>query len=713
MIVPLYILLLGIAAGITGIYTQHMLHPLGYVPDLQAAIALTAGAAAIYLCIQLLFFSMLKLFRPSQGAIPYVSECLSQLGALLLLLPVLGISLSLPHPALEKAEPFLFLGAFVILHGFFKLLTLFSATQTEEGSLGGFLGWGIAAGSSALVALIAFGAWQSALLEARRVALEAAQSFRLGDAYVQAQAIEEGAIVTLDLPEDRGAGMLFRWAPHPELSETVRQAWITLEFNANPPVLQQEVLPLNPASWQDLRLDIARIPEGATHCSIQWFTSEQPAWIAQTGLRPPEPSDEKILLAGPHAMERRAADPDPDVIIIALDGLGQEHIGHLGYNRNITPGLDALAAQGLSFDNMFTPAAEGPATIMSLFTGMPPLQHGYLAGHTGNLSRDIPLLAELLRERGYFTGAFTEGARPEQEDLPFGSGFERGMGYYDPSYPMTASRAADGPGAITQITHAGSKRTLDKAQAWIAAHNDMKYMAFIRLTELQAPRWQSRHGLGFAGPRPAAARPIDRYDTMLQDVDQHLDAFLREVRAQSEREPLIVVMGSYGLDFTEPGRGTWRRGGPGVPRMGESSLRVPLILAGPGVDPGLREDIRSLLDLTPTLHALLGLESDMAAEGQSLLHVVEGDRPISVMGNPVSLSLRSLQWRYIWHSGRAPFTREMLESPSQELIDVIRLHNNIAQPANVLSREASTVNRFRQILTEHLESQSGIAYTDN
>ena len=41
---------------------------------------------------------------------------------------------------------------------------------------------------------------------------------------------------------------------------------------------------------------------------------------------------------------------------------------------------------------------------------------------------------------------------------------------------------------------------------------------------------------------------------------------------------MVVVTSLYGLDFTEPDRGAWRRGAAGRPSLREPSLRVPLLM---------------------------------------------------------------------------------------------------------------------------------------
>ncbi|HEX6882523.1 MAG TPA: sulfatase-like hydrolase/transferase [Planctomycetota bacterium] len=101
----------------------------------------------------------------------------------------------------------------------------------------------------------------------------------------------------------------------------------------------------------------------------------------------------------------QAEPPRPSVLLVSIDTLRADHVGLYGYERDTTPFLDSLGAEGLVFENAFTPAAWTLVAHMTMLTGLNPKQHGVDRAERA-LSPDAPLLAERLRAAGYQTLGF-------------------------------------------------------------------------------------------------------------------------------------------------------------------------------------------------------------------------------------------------------------------------------------------------------------------
>ena len=102
----------------------------------------------------------------------------------------------------------------------------------------------------------------------------------------------------------------------------------------------------------------------------------------------------------------------PNVVYIVMDDMGFAHLGCYGSDIN-TPNLDALASDGLRYNNFHTTAvcsatrtslltganhhAAGCANVVELATGAP--------NATGNLHPEYATIAEILHEYGYATFA--------------------------------------------------------------------------------------------------------------------------------------------------------------------------------------------------------------------------------------------------------------------------------------------------------------------
>ncbi|HEX5009741.1 MAG TPA: sulfatase-like hydrolase/transferase, partial [Planctomycetota bacterium] len=134
-----------------------------------------------------------------------------------------------------------------------------------------------------------------------------------------------------------------------------------------------------------------------------------------------------------HAPAERGGLPpprrQPSFLVIVLDAFARRYAGRVVNGQLVTPALDALSANGVTFADATAPASYTLASIGSLLTGQAPLTHGVLStvdgeGHVRRLAPDAPLLAAELRARGWHTAALltnpNTGARHG-----FGAGFER------------------------------------------------------------------------------------------------------------------------------------------------------------------------------------------------------------------------------------------------------------------------------------------------
>jgi arylsulfatase A-like enzyme len=95
------------------------------------------------------------------------------------------------------------------------------------------------------------------------------------------------------------------------------------------------------------------------------------------------------------------ADVRPNILVIMADDLGFSDLRCYGSDID-TPNLDALAKNGLRF-TQFHNASRCCPTRAALLTGRYPHEVG-LRSNGASLSKDVPTLAEILRDNGYHTG---------------------------------------------------------------------------------------------------------------------------------------------------------------------------------------------------------------------------------------------------------------------------------------------------------------------
>jgi arylsulfatase A-like enzyme len=323
--------------------------------------------------------------------------------------------------------------------------------------------------------------------------------------------------------------------------------------------------------------------------------------------------------------------PRPSLILISIDTLRADRLGSYGYERDTSPALDALAARGVRFETVIAEASWTLPSHMTLFTGLSPSVHG-VTSDDRRLSPEIPTLSEVLRANGYRTFAFTGGLYVAP-NFGFGRGFE--------SYASALQDYTSGAERPIPLATA-----LDRAAHRIAAVDPGgPFFAFIHTFDVHCPydppetyaaKFDSRPKgdhvetadrcgdphFNEMDLTPGQARFLsDRYDAGIRHADDLLGAFLEQLDQRGVLErTFVVVVSDHGEEFLEHGK------------IGHQAslfiecLRIPWIVAGPGLAPAVVREPVGLADVMPTLLALLDVPAP-ETEGVSMLAAMRGERP--------------------------------------------------------------------------------------
>ena len=182
----------------------------------------------------------------------------------------------------------------------------------------------------------------------------------------------------------------------------------------------------------------------------------------------------------------------PDVVVVLLDDLGYSDFGCFGAEIR-TPNIDALARRGLAFSNYTTVPMCTPARA-ALLTGKNPHavgagwltfnSPGYPGYRAGEISRDAPTLAELLRESGYSTYAvgkwhntadYNVTPAADRSSWPLQRGFDRFYGFLGGETHYFAPATLFSDNAMLERDTYGSSYYCtndwtDTAIEWLRAH---------------------------------------------------------------------------------------------------------------------------------------------------------------------------------------------------------------------------------------------------
>jgi len=289
------------------------------------------------------------------------------------------------------------------------------------------------------------------------------------------------------------------------------------------------------------------------------------------------------------ALGALAAEP-PSVLLITLDTTRADRLGVYGHAQARTPHIDALAGSGLRFERAY---ATCPLTIpshASLFTGQVPPTHGVRDNGDFRLSDDAITLAERFAAAGYATLAFT-AAFPTQAQWGFGQGFDT---YHDALSALPVDR---------------------DWRAWRTA-SDVVDDALSTLAEVEGPRFVWVHLFDahwpYDPPEPFASQLQGRpYDGELAYLDHEVGRLVEAWRRVTQ-DGVIALTADHGEALGDGGEQTH-----GFLLL-DGTLRVPLILVGPGLEPGVVAEPVSHIDLAPTLLSLVGLELHEGLQGRDL-----------------------------------------------------------------------------------------------
>lgn len=308
-----------------------------------------------------------------------------------------------------------------------------------------------------------------------------------------------------------------------------------------------------------------------------------------------------VIVTGVILWPRHSSMPEPgairNVLLISLDTTRADHLGCYGHPGSTTPNIDALAAGGVLFENVTAPVPLTLPSHVSMLTGTTPPYHGVHDNLFTGLRPGIPTLAEVLRDDGFRTGAIVS-ALPLHRMYGLDRGFET---YQDGfAHADAAERTGD--------------ETTRLAVEWLDRNGGERFFLFLHYYD---PHFE------YAPPEPFASRfPDDPYAGEIAFTDDCVGKVVARLKALGLYDStLIVVAGDHGEMLGEHGESAH---GYYIYR---SALEVPLILHGPGLPDGRRvRAIAGVVDVTPTICGLLGIDPPSPRQGIDLSPVIGGDR---------------------------------------------------------------------------------------
>ncbi len=331
-----------------------------------------------------------------------------------------------------------------------------------------------------------------------------------------------------------------------------------------------------------------------------------------------------LALGACHDSSRDA--PRPNVILISIDTLRPDFLGCYGHPRPTSPTIDALAARGALFSDV---TAAAPWTLPShatMLTGLYPSHHG-VVDHTFKLASET--LAKRFSGAGYQTLAVVNSHNIGDPSYGLLEGFDPGKAEYvfemDPpdGGPIVNRGNAVTSKAIAAMNERDASRPFFLFLHYYDVHTDFTpdpkwKLEFVRTedskldgTTDQLTRLRAR---GVQLSETDLAWLCEMYEAEIRTLDEILERLFDHLEASGLAEnTLIVLTSDHGEEFFE------HKGLLHGRTHYQELVRIPLILAGPGVPRGRRIDAPVHgVDVAPTIWALAGVAAPNGLDGIDL-----------------------------------------------------------------------------------------------
>lgn len=369
---------------------------------------------------------------------------------------------------------------------------------------------------------------------------------------------------------------------------------------------------------------------------------EEPKGTQPSHLGPTEPTLRRVTDA--------VAPADLNIILITLDTLRSDRLSCYGSERVLTPNIDALAREGVLFQNA---AGTVPFTLpahSSMMTGTYPPFHGIRENVGSMLPDDIPTLAERLRDGGWATAGFVSSFV-----LDGRWGIGRGFDHYYDDFDL---EEYDTPhmGAVQRTgdeTVAEAVRWLDERPA------DQPFFLWLHLYDPHEP---------YTPPEPFKSQYLKHpYDGEVAWTDSLVGEFRKAlVERELLEESLVILTSDHGEGLGDHGEmfhGYF---------IYESTIHVALVVRPPVWADGGRvvDSSVSHVDLLPTVLDAVDLPYPDVVHGKSLVSLMFGAEE-SAPRNVYSESMYPLL-HYGWAPLRSLRTErfKLIDVPRQELFDL-------------------------------------------
>lgn len=363
--------------------------------------------------------------------------------------------------------------------------------------------------------------------------------------------------------------------------------------------------------------------------ALQGYRSE----VTQAGID----ARRLAIRMGDVPMSGRPASGGPDVVVVVLDTFRADRLAAWGADPELAPRLNAFAEQSRVYTGM---RATGTWTLPShgsLFTGLYPMEHGARGSprdaktRAYGLSGAPPTLAGRLADAGWLT----VGVAANQAFLDRSWSLHRGFDVWM-CEDMNLRSGLSYPQGDRMSALAVQAAEYHRRQSALPSRADHPLFLFVNFMDAHAPwlpregytahperidpqllpqggewtgkgRWQTSRRAVLSRRRPPSEAELstwaEAYDAEVRFLDEQFGVLLDGLaEAGVGEDDYIIVLSDHGEflgehDLLEHSKDVY-----------EEILKVPLLIRGPGFEPGVDDSAIQTHDVPELLLEALGLE---------------------------------------------------------------------------------------------------------
>jgi arylsulfatase A-like enzyme/tetratricopeptide (TPR) repeat protein len=387
-----------------------------------------------------------------------------------------------------------------------------------------------------------------------------------------------------------------------------------------------------------------------------------------------------------------------NVLLISMDTTRADVLGCYGFKYTITPNIDALAAEGILFENTYAPVPLTLPSHCTMLTGTIAPYHGVHDNLSYKLTDSSVTLAEILKENGFVTAAIIGSVILDSK-----YGMDQGFDLYDDDFQE--------PRSPIHIVERQGGEVSRIAGEWLDEHQKENMFLFLHFFDphrsYDAP--EPYHDMFISDP-PPGPNSLEYLKGLYFGEVAYTDHCINEVIDKLKQlglydSTLIIITADHGEMLSEHREMTHGY------YIYQGSMKVPLVFKAPGVSvPRRIERAVGLVDITPTVCSLLDIKRPFKFQGRDISPYLLQDEPGDLKRHIYLESLTSTKYKANSLLGIVNDKYKYIQTTRPELYDIV---TNDQESVNLVEKYPKIVHLLKGRLKLMIDDAIALHDTNN